>query len=130
MTEVLNGLQGLETFLSQLFQVDPDSCVKRVEAMRRLPRLDASRPAQPNYSIWQIASARGKRISKVEFGCQEPVEGCHDREMFVLHFDDDSMLAVTTGSNAMDVSSKFEGLEPSDFHVDFVLTEVPTLKSK
>ena len=74
MTEVLNGLQGFETFLSQLFQVDPDSCVKRVEAMRRLPRLDASRPAQPNYSIWQIASARGKRISKVEFGYQEPVD--------------------------------------------------------
>jgi hypothetical protein len=128
MGGVLGALRALRVFLEGEFSVTGEQCETRQARIAALPKIDDTRKPQPNYSICQLPQIVGKAIQKVEFGFHKSTPKVHQSEAMILHFTDGSMLGVTTGSNAWNVSGEHEGLRPEDFHVDFVLTFVPPVK--
>ena len=85
---------------------------------------------EPNYSICDITKVVGKRIIDVEMGFRKQIEGVHDSELIILHFDDGSSIAIDTGSNAGNLASMHKGFKPEDLNVRFQLTYVPPLEPR
>jgi len=64
-------------------------------------------------------------VERVESGFCKRIEGTHQSEGMILHFTDGSILGIDTGSNACNVADEHEGLQPDEFHADFMLMWVP-----
>lgn len=121
-TDLQQSVQGLKELLAALEAVlgmNGGVARKRQEAKVSLPRID--RPPEPNYSITQLPTIKGKTVERVEFGFRQTIEGIYQSEAIILHFTDGSSLGIDTGSNATDIASDYEGLRAEDFRVDFVL---------
>lgn len=127
MDGVVAALRALRNFLQEVFGVTAERCQTRQSSLAALPKIDDTNKPQPNYSICGLPKVVGKTIQSVEFGFREPNRQLHESEAMILHFTDGSMLGIATGSNAQNVVVKCECLEPSDFHVDFMLTFVPPI---
>jgi len=82
-------------------------------------------PPEAHYSINQIRSIIGKTVERVEYGFCQSIKRIHQGEAIILHFTDGSILGIDTGSNAVNVADDYEGLQPEDFHTDFMLCWVP-----
>jgi len=95
------------------------------DAQQRLPKIDRDRKPEVQYSINQIRTIVGKTVEHVEYGFCQPIEGVHQSEAIILHFTDGSILGIDTGSNAANIASDYKGLNPEDFHTDFMLHWVP-----
>jgi len=64
-------------------------------------------------------------VERVESGFCKRIAATHQREGMILHFTDGSILGIDTGSNACNVADEHEGLQPDEFHADFMLMWVP-----
>jgi len=120
---VVTGLRELLAALENVLGMSGERARKRQQAKVWLPRID--RPPMAHYAIAQLPTIVGKTVERVEFGFCEHREGVHESEGMILHFTDGSILGIDTGSNACNVADKHEGLQPDDFHVDFMLKWVP-----
>lgn len=120
---VVTGLRELLTALENVLGMDGEIARKRQEAKKWLPLID--RPPEAHYSITQLPAIIGKTVARVEYGFCKQIDGVHQSEGMILHFTDGSILGIDTGSNACNVADKHEGLQPDDFHVDFMLKWVP-----
>jgi hypothetical protein len=88
-----------------------------------LPVFREDLQVKANYSINQAKEMVGKTVKSVEIGFQETGAKVHQTEMLIITFTDDTQLAISTGSNAVNVTSNGGNkLNPSDFHVDLDLT--------
>jgi hypothetical protein len=128
MVCVLKALKALKVFLEGVFKVSAQNCRTRQTEVASLPELDSGRKAEPSYSISKLPEVAGKTIERVEFGFRKSNPKLHESEAMILHFTDGSILGIETGSNAANVASAHEGLQPIDFHVDFLLTIAPPVK--
>jgi hypothetical protein len=78
-------------------------------------------PPMPKHKATDLEKAVGKIVSAVEFGVEASVpEWKHEGEAIVLHFTDDTALAIMVGSNSTNLSDEFEGLKPGDIHTDLM----------
>ncbi len=124
---VLDGLRDLLTHLEGVLNMNGERARERQTAQSGLPKIDQNPDRAPmeNYSINQIQRAVGKTIERVEFGFEERIQEVHESEVIILHFTDGSVLGISTGSNSVNLSSEYQGLQPEDFHVDFMLHWFP-----
>lgn len=78
-------------------------------------------PARPEFKVGSLEAAIGKTISKIEFGEQKTNRQVHKAEAIVLHFTDGTAISITVGSNALNLSARFPGLEPKMFTTDLMV---------
>jgi hypothetical protein len=121
------GLRELLVCLEKLLGMSGDMAERRQTAKQGLPVIDA--PPQANYSICQISSIEGKTVASVQYGFKKRTPGVHLSEAMILHFTDGSTLGIYTGSNAYNLAID-HGLDPEDFHVDFMLQWVPATRGR
>jgi hypothetical protein len=120
---VVAGLRKLLTILENVLGMRGERAQRRQQAKAYLPRID--RPPEAHYSIAQLPQIVGKTVERVEYGFCEHIEGAHQSEGMILYFTDGSILGIDTGSNACNVADEHEGLQPDEFHTDFMLKWVP-----
>lgn len=128
LTQLEAALKLIKNQLAASLNVTVDSCSKRRNAMSLFPALDPHLTIEPTYSICQISNIEGKTISRVEFGWRESNPELHDSEMIILHFDDQSKVAIRTGSNFLSLRNERNGLKPADLSVSFDLHYAPPLE--
>jgi hypothetical protein len=130
MQDVVKALSLLKEHLAERFGVTVKSCMERKEASTVCyPKFDEELRVAPHDSIWDMAKVVGKRIVNVEIGFRKQIEGVHNSELIILHFEDGSSIAIDTGSNAGNLATTYEGLKPEDLNVRFHLTYVPPLEA-
>ncbi len=83
----------------------------------------------------QATRMEGKTVKKVRFGIREDIKGVHQSDVLQLEFTDGEILAIQSGSNALNLTQDLESgsrstIKPDDFHVDFVLIWKDTLSNK
>jgi hypothetical protein len=123
---ITEALTELCRWLEGELEADAEKCLKREQAMSLFPKFIG--PPRPGFKLGEIMRARGKTIKSIEFG-EEPIyPGKHQSEGIVIHFTDDSAMAIMVGSNAMNLSSQFEGLNPEDVSTDLVVLWAPAIK--
>ena len=122
----VSALKDLLRCLESQLGAEAESARARHESRNYMPSID--RPAAANYSICRIDEAVGKTVERVEYGFRKSIEGVHESEAILLHFSDGSVLGIDTGSNAGNVADEGNGLKPEDFHVDFHLQWLRSLK--
>ncbi len=120
---VVTGLRELLTALENVLGMSGERAQKRQRAKVYLPQID--RPPEAHYSIAQLPQIVGKTVERVEYGFCKHIEGTHQSEGMILYFTDGSILGIDTGSNACNVADEHEGLQPDEFHADFMLKWVP-----
>jgi hypothetical protein len=120
---VVIGLRELLATLENILGMSSERARKRQQAKKWLPQID--RPPETHYSIAQLPAIIGKTVARVEYGYCKQIDSVHQSEGMILHFTDGSILGIDTGSNACNIADKHEGLQPDDFHVDFMLKWVP-----
>lgn len=121
---VVGGFKELQATLENVLGMDGERACKRQSAKKWLPRIDRNRLPKANYAITKLPAIIGKTVERVEFGFCEHHDGAHQSEAMILFFTDGSILGIDTGSNAGNIAHKYEGLQPDDFHADFILTWV------
>jgi hypothetical protein len=123
---VVVGLRELLATLENVLGMDSERACERQSTKKWLPRID--RPSEAHYAITKLPVIIGKTVERVEFGFREHYDGSHQSEAMILFFTDGSILGIDTGSNAGNIASNYEGLQPEDFHADFMLYWVPPPK--
>lgn len=124
LTECVRALTALRESLEQELGMDAKHSTNRQDALNRLLQID--RPPEANYSINGAKGMVGKTVSKVECGFRRHIEGVHQSEALIVHFDDGSIMSLDTGSNADNVMPG----EAEKFHVDLNVDWVPPLRRK
>lgn len=122
---VVTGLRELLVALEKVLGMSGERAQKRQQAKKWLPKIDRDRPPEPHYAITQLPQIVGKTVERVEYGFCQHIEGSHQSEGMILYFTDGSILGIDTGSNACNVADAHEGLQPDEFHADFMLMWVP-----
>ena len=92
-----------------------------------LPKFRNDLQVEANYSINQAREMVGNTVKSVQIGFQKTGVQVHQTEMLIITFTDDTQLAISTGSNVVNITSLIGRggsceLKPADFHVDFDLT--------
>lgn len=92
-----------------------------------LPKFRNDLQVEANYSINQAREMVGKTVKAVQIGFQQTGARVHQTEMLIITFTDETQLAISTGSNVVNITSQIERggrneLKPVDFHVDLDLT--------
>lgn len=92
-----------------------------------LPKFRDDLHVESNYSINQAREMTGKTVKSVQIGYQKTGSKVHQTEMLIITFTDDTQLAISTGSNVVNITSQLQRgaidkLKPEDFHVDLDLT--------
>lgn len=123
---VVTGLRELLAALEQALGMSGERAQRRQQAKAYLPKIDRDWPPEPHYSITQLPQIVGKTVERVEYGFCQHVEGTHQSEGMILYFTDGSILGIDTGSNACNVADGHAGLQPDEFHADFMLKWVPS----
>jgi len=118
------GLRELLSCLEKILGMKGAVAAKRHTAKQYLPVIVA--PPQANYSIATLPRIVGKTVARVESGFRRKHPKLHQSEAMILHFTDGSSLGIETGSNIVNLSDDYEQLDPTEFHVDFILQWVPT----
>ena len=79
---------------------------------------------ESHYSICQSTKMEGTTVEKVWFGMRKEIEDVHQSEVLYMKFTDGDILAIETGSNALDFLHR-NGINPNELSVDLMLTWVP-----
>ena len=90
--------------------------------MKGLPKIVGD--VESHYSICQSTKMEGKTVEKVWFGIREEIEEVHQSEVLYMKFTDGDILAIETGSNALNFLHG-NGINPNELSVDLMLTWVP-----
>jgi hypothetical protein len=117
------GLRELLSCLEKVLGMKGSIAAKRHTAKQHLPVIVA--PPEANYSIATLPRIEGKTVARVECGLRRKHPKLHQSEAMILHFTDGSSLGIETGSNIGNLSHDHEQLDPTAFHVDFILQWVP-----
>ena len=104
------------------FSVSSEHELRRHEIMEGLPKIVGD--VESHYSICQATRMAGKTVEKVWFGMREEIEKVHQSEVLYIQFTDSEILAIETGSNALDFLYK-NGINPNELSIDLMLTWVP-----
>ena len=104
------------------FSVSADHELKRHDAINYLPKIVGD--VEPHHSICTATRMVGKTVENVKFGMREDVEGKHQSEILRVKFTDGEILAMDTGSNALNLEHD-AAMKPNEFHVKFMLEWVP-----
>lgn len=120
----ITAYEELLVLIESDFSLLSDYELERHRIMNSLPRIDESKAIEPNYSIYEATRMEGKAVEKVWFGMREDIEGAHQSEVLYVQFTDGEILAMDTGSNALDLKRN-AAMKPDDFRVDLRLTWVP-----
>lgn len=124
LTECVRALTLLRVKLEQELGMDAEHSTNRQDALSRLVRID--RPPESNYSINGARRMIGRTVSRVECGFRRHIDGVHQSEALILHFDDGSIMSLDTGSNAVNLMPG----HAESFHVDLHIDWVPPVRRK
>jgi len=123
LEDAAESFNKLLNLIESEFSVSSDHELKRHNAIKLLPKI-VEGGIQSNYSICQAMRMKGKTIEKVWFGLREDYDQVHQSEVLFIQFTDGEILAIDTGSNALNVAHQAK-IKPNEFHVDMNLTWVP-----
>ena len=104
------------------FSVSSEHELRRHQIMNGLPKIVGD--VESHYSICQSTKMEGKTVEKVWFGMREEIEDVHQSEVLYIKFTNGEILAIETGSNALDFLHR-NGINPNELSVDLMLTWVP-----
>lgn len=126
LEKIATGLSELKNWLESNLSSNAEACLRREEAMYwTFPKFSGPpRPEEVKLPVLQ--QAEGKTIQSVEFGEVETLPEVHQSEAIILHFTDGSAMAIRVGSNAGNLSGKFQGLKPEDFSTDLMVSWAPS----
>jgi hypothetical protein len=121
------ALGALESWIAKILDVSADACLKREESMAGLfPEIVA--PPMPREKTLALEQAVGRTIASVRIGAVRAKSYLHDSEAMEIHFTDGTVLSISIGSNAANVTDTIEGMEPDAFHTDLMLFWAPSIK--
>ncbi len=129
LEDATTAYEELLWLIESEFSVLSDLELERHRIMNRLPKIDGSKTIESNYSICEATRMQGKTVEKVWFGMREDFKGAHQGEVLYVQFTDGEILAMDTGSNALDLKQN-PSMKPDEFQVDFRLTWVPAPSNK
>ena len=104
------------------FSVSSEHELRRHQIMKGLPKIAGD--VESHYSICQSTKMKGKTVEKIWFGMREEIKEVHQSEVLYMKFTDGDILAIETGSNALDFLHR-NGINPNELSVDLMLTWVP-----
>ena len=119
LTEILESLGKLQSWLESVLGISAESCVKREAALKYFPKIVG--PPLPELKLEEIKKAAGKTVKFIEFGVTEKVPNVHQNEAMIIHFEDGSSLSVDVGSNIGNLCDDHEGLNPNDLSLDLIV---------
>lgn len=131
LNRCLAALDVLLAVLEDRLDLDAERSRARQEALQHLRPIE--NPDLPgNYSIHGAVAMTGKTVERVEIGEGKSYPNAHGSEVIRIHFNDGSIVALDTGSNAWNLSRDSGGgsFGPQDFHVDFHIQWVPPRKRR
>jgi hypothetical protein len=127
LVSIAEALTKLCKWLESELKADAEKCLKRERTMSKFfPKFAG--PPRPEFKLEKIKRAEGKTIESIDFGEEPFCPGKHQSEGIVIHFVDGSSMAVVVGSNAMNLSTQFEGLKPEDMSTDLVVIWAPSIE--
>ena len=121
--------EELLALIESKFSVSANHELRRHEIMNSLPKIDESKTIESDHSICEATRMEGKTVEKVWIGRRENAKGAHQSEVIYMQFTDGKILAMDTGSNALDFKQN-PAMKPDEFEVDFRLTWVPAPSNK
>ena len=127
---VVRGIETARDDLAERLNVNIARCEERASAMRLVPTFDASRPTQPNYSIFKTLHMEGKKVEKVRTGqVSASEEGAPETEALVIEFSDGSLMSIEAAANIAQIIREDRPIKPEDLHITFSVTYVPPMLS-
>ena len=105
------------------FSVTSEHELRRHEIEEGLPKIVGD--VESHFSICQSEKMEGKTVEKVWFGVREEIKDVHQSEVLYMQFADGEILAIETGSNALDFLHR-NGINPKELSIDLMLTWVPS----
>lgn len=109
------------------FSVTAEHELRRHEIMEGLPKIIGG--VESHYSICKATKMEGKTVEKVWFGMRKEIKDVHQSEVLYMQFTDGEIMAIETGSNALDFLHR-NGINPNELNIDLMLTWVPAPSNK
>ena len=130
LNNCVTAMDLLRAVLEDKLDLDAERSLARQDALRHLrPIEDTDLPG--NYSIHGALAMVGRTVERVEIGEGKSYPNAHGSEVIRIHFNDGSIVALDTGSNAWNLSQDSgDAFGPQDFHVDFHVQWVPPRKRR
>ncbi len=116
------AFDALLLIIESEFNISSDHEQNRHEIIKFLPKIVGD--IEPHYSICQSTKMEGKTVEKVGFGKRKEIEKFHQSEVLYIQFTDGDILAIETGSNALDFLYR-KGINPNELNIDLMLTWLP-----
>jgi len=126
LVKIGNALIELKIFLEDMFNVDSQKCLRRLEMKGLFPELELTDNLIHIFKT--VTKAEGKTIEKIEYGKQQSSPKSHKSEGLIFHFTDGTSMSVIIGSNAQNLSSDHEDIKPNDVHTDLMFFWAPDIK--
>lgn len=111
-----NALSELRIFLEESLNLDSDKCLSRIEWKVFFPKLEATDNIK--HVLSEVKKSEGKTIRKIEYGKRESSLKLHESEGMIIHFTDGTSMSVLIYSNAQNLASQYQGINPNDIHTD------------
>ena len=127
LLSIAQALIRLREWLEQKSGYSAECCLERRNIMSSLFPEIIGKP-RPNFKLKEIKKAEGKTIKLIEFGEEEDYGNKHLAEAIVIHFSDGTSMAIRVGSNACNLSSIYEELNPNDVSTDLVVFWAPAIR--
>jgi hypothetical protein len=119
LKSINNSLVHLKEWLEKEFNLDSKSCQKRLESLTLFPQLN--KPPRPEFKLFEAQKMVGKTIERIEFGEKEFDKNLHLSEAINLFFTDGTSTTIQIGSNASNISDKYDNISPSNIHTDIMI---------
>jgi len=130
LAEMEQGLRALLGWLEGVLGANAEQCLRREDIMSSGLFPKFSGPPSTASTLPDLQQAVGKTVSSVEFGTKEEHPWVHRSDAAILHFTDGSSLSLMVGSNALNIASDHEGLQPTDFCTDMLVFWAPAIDKR
>jgi hypothetical protein len=128
MEDIFKSLELIKEFIEKTINVSAEVCMKRKNKLNMLPEFDDEKKVLQNYSISNFNNIVGKTIEKVEIGFKKIDTDNPESELSFLHFNDGSILSISTVSNIKQLIDSNEQDIMKDLCLQLHLDFVPPLK--
>jgi hypothetical protein len=95
LKNICNALCELKLWLEDVFNLNSDSCLKRLESMSIFPKFN--KPPRPEFKLEKAQRMVGKTIEKIEFGETSIHEDAHQGEALNIYFTDGTAVTFQIG---------------------------------
>ncbi|WP_276166655.1 hypothetical protein [Zobellia alginiliquefaciens] len=128
LEDIFSALKELKNLFEIVFDLDSESCLQRLESLSIFPKFD--KPPRPEFKLEEALKMKGKTIESIEFGETKFHKDVHAGEGINIYFTDGTAVSLQIGSNAYNIASKYNEINPPDIHTDIMLFWAEKLRKK